>query len=93
MCLKIAQMAAEDRKPDLMEAALLQYTETVPADMRGWIDLAGIQFVLNKQETAFVSLRQAVKIGKESAITILREDPRFQAVRTLPAFQQLLAPR
>ena len=86
-------MAAEDRKMDLMEAALLQYTVSVPADMRGWIDLAGVQFALNKQEAAFTSLRQAVKVGKESAITVLREDPRFQTVRHLPAFQQLLAPR
>ncbi len=93
VCLRIAQMAAEDRKMDLMEAALLQYTVSVPADMRGWIDLAGVQFALNKQEAAFTSLRQAVKVGKESAITVLREDPRFQTVRHLPAFQQLLAPR
>ncbi len=93
MCLRIAQLAAEDRKPDLMEAALQQYTEGVPADMRGWIDLAGIQLAVGKQEPAFASLRQAVKVGKESAIAMLRDDPRFQAIRTLPAFQQLLAPR
>lgn len=93
MYLRIAQMAAEDRKPDIMETALQQYTESVPADMRGWIDLAGIQFVVNKQDAAFASLRQAVKVGKEAAIAVLRDDPRFQQVRTLPAFQQLLAPR
>jgi len=92
MYMRIAQLAAEDRKPDLMLAALQSYTEAVPADMRGWVDLAAIQFALGKQEDAFRSLRQSVRVGGEAALTLLREDPRFQPVRNLPAFQQLLAP-
>ncbi len=92
MFMRLAQMAAEDRKPELMEQALQAYTEVVPADMRGWIDLAAIQFALGRIDNGFTSLRQGVKVGGDTALTALREDPRFQPVRHLPAFQQLLAP-
>lgn len=88
--MRVFQMAVEDRKPELMEAALLRYTETVPADMNGWLDLGAIQFMLNKQDAACASLRQGIRAGGQNALTIMREDPRFQPVRHLPAFQKLL---
>jgi thioredoxin-like negative regulator of GroEL len=90
ICLRVAQMAAEAQNPELMETALMRYTEAMPADMRGWIDLGAIRFAIRKNDQAIEALRQAIKVDKEAAITLLREDPRFVPVRSSPGFKRLM---
>jgi tetratricopeptide (TPR) repeat protein len=88
--LRMAQLAAEQRRPELMEKALANYTAAMPADMRGWIDLGALRLMQGKAEPGLQALNTAVRVGKEAAIAILKEDPRFAPLRALPAFQQLL---
>jgi tetratricopeptide (TPR) repeat protein len=90
VCLKVAQMAAEDQNAELMETALMRYTEGMPADMRGWIDLGAIRLALRKNDQAIEALRQAVKVGRSAAVKLLKEDPRFVPFRAIPAFKELL---
>ncbi len=90
VCLQVAQMAAEDQNAELMETALMGYTEGVPADVRGWIDLGSIRLALRKNDQAFEALRQAVTIDRDTALKALREDPRFVPFRANPAFKQLI---
>jgi tetratricopeptide (TPR) repeat protein len=89
-CLQVAQWAMQDRNLELMETALTRYTEAVPADARGWIDLGAIRFVLQRNDQAFDALQKAISAGKESAVSMLRNDPRFDPVRSHPAFKQLI---
>jgi thioredoxin-like negative regulator of GroEL len=89
-CLRIAQLAAEDQNAELMEAALARYTQAMPADLRGWIDLGAIRFMLRKNDQAIEALQQAIKVDKESALNTLRDDPRFVPFRSDPSFKQLI---
>ena len=88
----MAQMSAEERNPELMESALTLYTEVTPADMRGWLDLAAVRVAMRRNDAALVAVQQAVRVGKEAAVTVLREDARFNAVRQTPEFQTLIPP-
>ncbi len=88
--LRMAQMAAEERNPELMEGALTLYTEVSPADMRGWLDLAAVRVAMRRNDAALLAVQQAVRVGKEAAVTVLREDARFEALRPTPQFQRVV---
>ncbi len=88
--LRLAQMYAEERRPDLLAEALERYLGRVPADARAWLDLAVVRLSLQKPNEAFAALQQAVRVGGEEALALIREDRRLDALRNLPAFRQLL---
>jgi thioredoxin-like negative regulator of GroEL len=86
--LRMAQMSAEERNPEMMENALTLYTEVAPTDMRGWLDLAAVRVAMRRNDAALTAVQQAVRVGKEAAVTVLREDARFESLRPLPQFQR-----
>jgi tetratricopeptide (TPR) repeat protein len=88
--LQIAQMAAEERNPAIMEVALSNYVAAVPTDVRGWVDLGAIQFILQKDDQALETIRQALAVDQDRATAVLRRDSRFDPVRTNAAFRQLI---
>ncbi len=88
--LRLAQLSAEERKPELMESALTLYTEAAPTDMRGWLDLAAVRVAMRRNDAAMAAVQQAVRVGKEAAITVLREDSRFESLRGVPQFQRMM---
>ena len=86
--LRLAQLSAEERKTELVENAMALYAEVTPNDMRGWIDLAAIRLALRRNDTAMQAVQQAVKVGHQAAITALRDDNRFDSIRTTPQFKR-----
>jgi tetratricopeptide (TPR) repeat protein len=87
--LRLAQLYIEEKKFDLVVRALEGYVARVPADMKGWLDLTAVQAALQKTDDALRSAQQAVRVGGEAARNVLREDKRFDLLRSLPAFRAL----
>ena len=58
--------------------------------MNGWLNLAAVRVALRHNEAALDAVQQAVRVGKETAISALREDTRFEPLRSTPQFQKLV---
>jgi tetratricopeptide (TPR) repeat protein len=91
-CLTISQLFEANKRWDLRVFALQKYLAREPNAFKSWIDLAYTQFVLNKPQEAFVSLKKAVEVGGEVARGLLRDDPRFTPLRESPHFKALVPP-
>lgn len=91
--MSIAQFMAQKRKLDIVELALKKYTAAKPNDVQGWINLAGLQLVLNKRGEMWPSLRKAVELGGESTREVLRKDKRFDTVRNTAEFKKIVPPK
>ena len=87
---EIGQLSAEARRFELAVAAYTRLTERTPQDYAAWIELAAGQLALRQPEAMFNSLAQAVNTGGETARIQLRRDTRFNSVRGIPLFQQLV---
>jgi thioredoxin-like negative regulator of GroEL len=88
--LRIASMAAEEHRYDLMASALEKYLDRVPADAKAWLDLAAVRVMTSKNEEALKAIQAAVRIGGDDAIRIVREDQRVAPLRRLDGFQRLI---
>jgi tetratricopeptide (TPR) repeat protein len=86
----IARMYAEARKFDYMEIAVQKYLAQMPSDMNAWLDLAATRIALQKTTEALKAAQQAVRVGGEAAQETLRKDKRFDPLRNIPAFRELL---
>ena len=51
-------------------------------------DHAAVRAAMRQNEAAVTAVRQAVTVGKEAAISALREDTRFDSLRSMPQFQK-----
>ncbi len=91
--MAMAQFMAENHKYPIVELILKKYTAAKPNDVQGWINLAGLQLVLNKQSEMWPSLRKAVEVGGEPARELLRKDKRFDAIRKTKQFQKIVPPK
>ena len=83
-----------------VEKALAQLVKISPDNPEAWFDLAGIQALQNKPKEAVASMRESLtrsaqRLEKTPAAPNLfsnaQTDPRFNALRQSPEFQQLLA--
>ncbi|MFO7536406.1 MAG: DUF2723 domain-containing protein [Kiritimatiellia bacterium] len=90
---KLASVLVEARKLPEAATALQRYLEKVPADMRGWIDMAALRLTGGKPDECVQALMQAIKVGGDEAKYILRQDARFNTIRNTPLFQSLTATR
>jgi tetratricopeptide (TPR) repeat protein len=88
---KLASVLVEARKLPEATTALQRYLEKVPADMRGWIDMAAMRLAAGKPDECVQALVQSIKVGGDEAKFILRQDARFNAIRNTPLFQSLTA--
>jgi tetratricopeptide (TPR) repeat protein len=88
---KLAAMLAESRKMPEAIKALQLYLDKVPADMKGWIDMAAYRLTGGKADECVQSMIQAIKVGGEEAKFALRQDARFTPIRNTPLFQSLTA--
>ncbi len=82
-----------------LEVALTRLVETMPDNPEALYDLAGTQALLQKQPEAIASLRRALELERErgaatSGAVLLRQrvqkDGRFNGVRLLPEFRELI---
>jgi tetratricopeptide (TPR) repeat protein len=85
-----------------VEPALRRLAALMPDRAEVWYDLAGAQTALGKYAEAMQSLRMSLELSqrrlaldpKASNLQVLAaEDPRFLALRSLPEFQKLIAPK
>lgn len=88
--LRIANMAAEEHRYDLMASALEKYLERVPTDAKAWLDLAAVRVMSSKNDEALKAIQAAVRIGGDDIIRMVREDQRFAPLRRMDAFQRLI---
>jgi thioredoxin-like negative regulator of GroEL len=98
--LYAAQTANRLGQMPRVEKALARLVKVAPENPEAWFDLAGIQALLNNPTGAIAALRESLQ---RSAQRLAREptalnlysnaltDPRFNAVRPRPEFQQLMA--
>ncbi len=90
MAMQLAQHMAQGQRYLIVEQALKKYTSLKPEDPQGWSNLAALQLILNKQSEMFVSLQKTIKVGGESARSMLRKDKRFDPIRKSKEFQKLV---
>jgi hypothetical protein len=90
--LSVAQLFEANKRWDLRIYTLQKYLTREPNAFKSWMDLAYTQFIINKPQDAFSSLKKAVEVGGEVARGLLRDDPRFAPVRDMPPFKALVPP-
>ncbi|WP_372806184.1 protein O-mannosyl-transferase family [Pontiella sp.] len=91
--MALAQFMAEQHKYQTVELALKKYTAVQPKDPNGWLNLAGLQMVLNKRGEMYVSIKKAIDIGGETVRNRIRSDKRFDPVRNTEEFKKLVPPQ
>ncbi len=90
--LQLTQQFVRNRDFAAAEMALKRYTNISPGNHQGYINLAVVQWRLNKRADMWTSLSRSVEIGGQSAINLLRQDKRFDPIRHLPRFRQIVPP-
>lgn len=88
--LHVSQLYAAAQRHDLVEMALRRYIEREPRNPRVWVDLAAAHVARGQQAEFLQALRRAVELGGEPVRDTLRRDQRFDPVRHLREFQQIV---
>jgi hypothetical protein len=95
-----AQMANQLADYPRVEKALAQLVKISPDNPEAWFDLAGIQALQNKSKEAVASMRESLTRSAQrlektptapNLFSNAQTDPRFNALRQSPEFQQLMA--
>ena len=82
-----------------LEKSLLQLVDRKPKDPAAWYDLAATQALLQKNSEALANLRRAIEMEQQrplppeskSLLSRSQEDPRFNSIRYLPEYRQLIS--
>ena len=100
--VNVARRYAELGNATGLEQTLVRLVQLVPENPDVWYDLAAIQAVLGKRQTALPSLKQAMQLNtqrlardpkaKDLAAEAARDD-RFGPLRQSPEFQQIVPAR
>lgn len=85
--LTVAQMYAQAQNPARMSDVLGRYLARVPNDWRAWLDQSALLLTLRKTGPATKALEQALRLGGNKALSIVRTDDRFTPIRN-KAMQQ-----
>jgi len=92
MLMQLAQFMAQNRRFNIVEQAILKYTQMNPNDYQAWINLSALRLVMSKHNEMWQSLNKSIEIGGEQARMVLRKDARFDALRKHPQFLQIVPP-
>lgn len=90
--MRLAQLAANAQRWDILELTLRRYTEREPRNPQIWMDLAAVLNVRQQTEEALKTLRHAVELGGEPLRDLIRRDPRFDSLRQHPEFRAIVPP-
>ena len=88
--LHVSQLYAAAQRHDLVEVALRRYIEREPRNPRVWVDLAASHVARGQQSEFLQALRRAVELGGEPVRDAIRKDQRFDPVRHLREYQQIV---
>ncbi len=91
--MQVAQFMAQRQRYSVVERALKKYTTDQPKDPNGWINLAGLQLLLNKRAEMWSSLEKAITLGGEPIRKRIRADQRFAPVRNTKKYRELVPPK
>jgi thioredoxin-like negative regulator of GroEL len=98
--LTAAQGYAQLGSVPKLETALLKLVTLIPENPEAWYDLAALQAVQGKNDQALKSLAQSLQLNKKrmgqqpgakNLSGFAAQDPRFQALRSLPEFKKLMS--
>ncbi len=87
---RLSQLFAAAQRLDLVEMALNRYIEREPRNPRVWLDLAALHVARGQQAEFGDALRRAVQLGGEPVRDAVRKDQRFDGVRHLREYQQVI---
>jgi tetratricopeptide (TPR) repeat protein len=97
--LSAAQAYAHLAATDKLESTLQKLAHTVPDSPEAWYDLATVQATLGKMPQALQSLRKSLQLnqqrlsgapGAKDLRLVAAAETRFDQLRRLPEFQQLV---
>lgn len=88
--MQIAQIMATAKRYMIVEKAMSKYTQLVPEDYNGWINLGAFQLIRGQNEEMWQSLKTAIATNAAESRKMLQQDQRFNAIRNTPEFQQLI---
>jgi thioredoxin-like negative regulator of GroEL len=99
--LEVAQQCAALGDYQRVEMALQKVTQLSPGMPEGWYDLASMESLMGKTNEAIAALRQALALSAKrlaadpkahNLADAARKEPRLEAIRKMPEFQQLMKP-
>ncbi len=99
---QIARSLADFGNLPGLEGALEKLVKLVPNEPEAWYDLAAVKAALGKTPEAIAAARRTVELNAQrlardpkahDLLPEMRNDGRFNPLRTLPEFQQLIAPK
>jgi tetratricopeptide (TPR) repeat protein len=90
--MEVANIYAGAKRWDMLVNALNRYLQVEPNGYKAWIELGFAQLMQNKPEEGLKAMRQAVATGGEMARAVLRQDPRFGQLQSIPVFKALVPP-
>jgi len=82
--LESVSMYVEAEEPAKAHGMMVRYLEQEPDDWRAWIDLAVLRLQTADTNGAARALEKAEQHGRDEAVSIVRRDKRFEAIRSRP---------
>ena len=88
MTMQIADFMAKKQRLTVVEQALKKYTELLPEDATGWIQLAALQLMQNQRTKMWKSIDHALAVDAAKARQIIRNDAHFNAIRNTQQYKK-----
>jgi len=75
--IQLARIYAQTKQPPKMLAAVDKYLALRPTDWKAWLDRASLLIDLQQTEEATRSINEALRVGGQPALGLIRSDKRF----------------
>lgn len=86
--MQMGQLAASKNRFVVVEQAMKAYTRLRPEEVSVWLDLAALQLMMEKRPDMWKSIDRAIEADPDRARNQLRNDTRFNAVRTTENYKK-----
>lgn len=78
--LDLSRLYAQANRPDKIKTCLEEYLKRRPTDWKAWLDMASLHLNFNEKDAAARALDQAVRIGGNEAVLLIRQNRRFDPI-------------
>lgn len=90
VCLSLVEMFKNAQRADLMVNAYQVYLQRKPNEPRVWLELAGAEVAIGRNDQALQALERSIQLGGEAVRDLARRDPRLNNLRNDPRFIKLV---